>query len=103
MDPVGTKDLTPPEGERLRELLDHFQRAAQETDAIDLDQYLPRAGDPLRSSAWRPFVRADLENHWRRARQKFVEDYLRGFPELAQDRDLLTRLIYEEYCVRRNY
>jgi serine/threonine protein kinase len=102
-DLVGTKDLTPAERDKLQELLDRFQRASQGGDPVDLNRFLPPAGDRLRPPAWRLLVRADLENHWRGARSKLVEGYLRSFPELAQDRSLLTGLIYEEYCVRQNF
>jgi serine/threonine protein kinase len=102
-DLVGTRDLTPADGERLRDLLDRFQRASQGADSVDLSRFLPPAGDRLRNPAWRVFIRADLENHWRRSEKKLVEGYLRSFPELAQDRTLMARLIYEEYCVRQNY
>jgi serine/threonine protein kinase/formylglycine-generating enzyme required for sulfatase activity len=102
-DLADSRDLTPADGERLQNLLDRFERAWQDADTVDLGQFLPPAGDHLRAPAWRRFVRADLENHWRRGQAKFVEGYVRDFPELAQDDSLLPQLVYEEYCVRQSY
>src|SRR5262245_50936408 len=101
-DLADSRDLTPADGARLQDLLDRFEHAWQGGDAVDLSRFLPPSGDRLRAPAWQRFVRADLENHWRRGQKKLVEGYLQDFPELQEVR-LLPQLAYEEYCVRQNY
>lgn len=76
--------------------------AARETDATaDLGAFVPPVGHPLRLAVLEELIRIDLEQHWRRGEQRWLEDYVNQFPELLEASATLRTLAFEEFRLRR--
>src|SRR5947209_4269250 len=105
--PLDQERMNSGEWEHLQDLLNRFEGAWQQTKAsavsVDLKDFLPPLGHPLRRLALCELLKSDLENRWRRGRAINLEDYLERLPELGTAADLPTELIYEEYRVRQRY
>jgi serine/threonine protein kinase len=90
--------------ERLQDLADRFESAWEQAEAghdpVDLTEYLPPTGDPLRPMALNELIKTDLEIRWRHGLPATVEQYLARFPEIG---GVDSRLLYEEYRVRQRY
>jgi hypothetical protein len=95
--------LTPAEWDRLQETADRFEQTCHEGPSVDLQQFLPSLGDPLRALALRELVFIDVEMRWQRGRPVFLEEYLERFPELGTAPSLEPRLVYEEYRSRHRH
>src|SRR5581483_6300294 len=87
---------------RVQELLERFEKAWDTSPAVDLADFLPRPGDPLRLFVLQELVRSELEIRWRRGQSVLLEKYLEHHPEL-NDPARLPSLIYWEYCVRQRH
>src|SRR5438132_12472120 len=101
--PNSLGDLTQDEWEYLQDKLDRFEKAWQQADAVDLNQFLPPSGDLLRVVALAEFIKTDLEIRWRKGQSPVLEEYLKRYPELAEDRPVLDQLVYEEFAVRNRH
>src|SRR5207248_7395389 len=81
-------------------LAEGFNSAWRDAHAVDLDEFLPPAGSPLRVSALHRLVKLDLEIRWQRNQPLGLDFYLGRFPELGSLGTVSPQLIYEEYRVR---
>ena len=99
--PRSTLPTLPP----LLHLTSRLEQAWQATSSSmpppNLADFLPPAGDLLRSAALKELVRLDLEIRWQRGLPILLESYSQQFPELGEASSLPTELIYHEFCVRR--
>src|SRR5262249_7982058 len=97
------------EWERLQAMVERFEsewqrrKSANPSASVDLSDYLPRPGEPLRVVALHEFIKTDLEMQWRGGRSVILEDYLKRSPELGDASQLSANLIYEEFRVRQRY
>src|SRR5260370_6488674 len=101
--PSSLGDLTQDEWEYLQDKLDRFEKAWRQADAVDLNRFLPPSGDRLRVVALAEFIKTDLEIRWRKGQTPVLEEYLKQYPELAEDRPVLAQLVYEEFAVRNRH
>jgi serine/threonine protein kinase len=87
---------------RVHELINRFEETWKDHGDADVDAFLKMfpPTDPMRFLALQELVKSDLEHRWQCGRGGVVEDYLRRFPELGRDGDVLARLLYEEYMAR---
>jgi WD40 repeat protein len=81
-------------------LLDRFERAWQEGTPPDLDAFLPEPLAPNRRTVLLELVQMDLECRHKKGLALPVEDYLRRYPELAED-DAVFELAAWEFELRR--
>ncbi len=99
--------LSAQEWERLQTVLDEFETAWQQAhaplDMVNLGQFLPPAGDPLRLITLHELIKVDLEIRWRRGQNVDLEYYIQQSPELGNPASLPPALLYEEYRVRQRY
>lgn len=99
-DPTGQAPLPDADWEKLLSVADRFEDAWKGAEAVDIAQFLPPAGTPLRTAVLQELIKTELEVRCRRGQQVALEDYVRRFPELGTLRSLPAKLIYEEYRVR---
>jgi tetratricopeptide (TPR) repeat protein/tRNA A-37 threonylcarbamoyl transferase component Bud32 len=84
----------------LDRFVEPFERAWQGGRPPALEEYLPpEAG--LRRAVLAELVQVDLEYRLKAGEAARVEDYLRRYPELADDRALVLRLLGAEHDLRR--
>src|SRR6516165_5397838 len=99
--------LQPHDRDRLEDLIDQFEKAWKKlppgTDSIEISDWLPSRGDPLRTPALVELIKSDLEIRWRAGRRVDLEFYINQFPELGPPASIPAGLIYEEYWVRCRY
>jgi hypothetical protein len=95
--------LSPDDWDRLQGTADRFEQAWHEEKSVDLQQFLPPPGDPLRTLALLELIFIDVEMNWRRGHPVFLEAYLERFPELGTAPSLDPRLVYEEYRSRHRH
>jgi serine/threonine protein kinase len=91
--------------EQLSERLDAFIAAWQgAAEPPPLAEFLPSGSPVVRRLTLVEAIKVDLEYRWQERRwPKMIEDYLREFPELADDGGLPCDVIYEEYHIRRRH
>src|SRR5262245_7171844 len=77
-----------------------FEEALAANGVAALADYLPPAGDPLRTPILLELVRVDLEHAWKSGRARLLEDFRADFPELFADREALAAIAFEEYRLR---
>jgi serine/threonine protein kinase len=85
---------------RLNQLADRLEEAWSKADDVDLGQYLPPSGDPLRTAVLYELITTDLEIRWRRKQGRPLEFYVALYADLGSVAALPPKLIYEEYRVR---
>ena len=85
---------------RLHELAERLEDAWKRSEDVDLGQFLPPRGDPLRVTVLYELIATDLEIRWRLKKGQPLEFYLALYPELGSVAALPPKLIYEEYRVR---
>src|SRR5262245_14317335 len=78
-----------------------FEAAWQAKPRHPLGGDLPVAAGELRDSALAELVQLHLEVRLRSGDDIRVEDYLRGFPQLARSQELVLELIEEEFSLRQ--
>jgi serine/threonine protein kinase len=88
---------------RLSDAADRLEQAWQTSADVDLLQFLPAPGDPLRDAILQELIKSELEIRWRKGKGVTLDDYLERFPELGTREQLAPALIYEEYRVRQRY
>ena len=86
--------------EFLQDCADRFENAWQKSATVDLAQFLPPPGHPLRLVTLQELIKTDLEIRWRRGQVLGLEYYLEKYPELGPPQDLPPQLIFEEYRIR---
>jgi hypothetical protein len=99
-DPNGQAPLPDDDWEKLLSVADRFEDAWKGAETVDIAQFLPPAGTPLRAAVLQELVKTDLEVRCRRGQRVALEDYVKRFPELGAQRALSAKLIYEEYRIR---
>jgi serine/threonine-protein kinase len=80
---------------RLEDIVERFEEALRRGDGPDPDQYLP-AEDDLRRAVLVELVHAELEHRLKAGEAARVEEYLRRYPDLAQDSSAVVELILAE-------
>jgi serine/threonine protein kinase len=91
---------------RLHDLADRLERAWVGADDVDLNQFLPPAGDPMRSTFLVELISSDLEIRWRHDNKQVrrpLDYYVALYPEVGTMATVPPKLIYEEYRVRCRY
>jgi hypothetical protein len=99
-DPTGSSPLPDEDWEKLLSVADRFEDAWKGAESVDIAQFLPPAGTPLRAAVLQELIKTELEVRCRRGISVALEDYAKRFPELGPLRSLPAKLIYEEYRVR---
>ncbi len=99
--PAEPISLEAEEEQQLRDLTTRLEKAWNEgSTSVDLEQFVPGAGEALRQPALKALVKADLEIRWRRGQRVFVERYFERFPELRAGGKPALQLVCEEYRIR---
>lgn len=91
--------LTANDRQRLVEIVDRFLQSRDNESPPSLEESLPE-DDPLRSAVLIELVHADLVRRLNAGQAARVEEYLRRFPELQQDTEIVKHLIWTEYKLR---
>jgi hypothetical protein len=92
----------PTEGQlRLERILQAFEGAWQRGERPDLSALLPPSGAERRLLL-AALARADLNHRLQAGEAVCVEDYLRRYPELADDADAVVSLVVTEWRQRRS-
>src|SRR2546430_15737821 len=79
----------------------YWPRSTVSAETVDLGQYLPAPGSPLRPVALHELIKTELEVRWKRGRPIALEYYAERYPELGGLGGLPAQLVYEEYRVRQ--
>jgi serine/threonine protein kinase len=87
--------------EYLRDCADRLEKAWKQAATVDLAQFLPVPGNPLRALALVEMIKTDLEMRWGRGQIIGLETYLEKLPELGGPRNLPASLVFEEYRIRQ--
>jgi serine/threonine protein kinase len=80
--------------------VDRFEEASKRQNNVDLADYLPRPGDPLRPAVLRELVRTDVEIRHRLRRPVEIMDYPQRFPELGE---VPISLLLDDYRLRGRF
>jgi serine/threonine protein kinase/Tfp pilus assembly protein PilF len=78
-----------------------FEAARGGCADVELAEFVPPPGHPLRRPVLRELVRVDLEYGWKEGRPRSLDDYRRRFPELADDPEGLGEIAFEEERLRQ--
>jgi hypothetical protein len=97
-DPLPTGSTTA--WNRRENLIAQFEQAWQRGDRPAIENFLP-PGPPERDILLAELVHTELECRLKNGEAARVEDYLRRYPELERNRDLVLDLIATEYRLRR--
>lgn len=93
--------------DRWHELANRLQKAWQthrdDPHAVDLDAFLPPAGDPERVAALARLIPIDLAARWQGGVPVSLEDYIQRFPEIGPLDQVDPKLIADEYRIRAEY
>jgi eukaryotic-like serine/threonine-protein kinase len=81
--------------------IDQFESAWLRHGRADLAEFVPPSGHFARPRVLRELIRVDLDHGWIRGRPRRLEDYLRDYPEIAEDSDFLSAIAFEEFQRRR--
>lgn len=92
-------DLSPEDSARLESRVSRFEAAWQGGERPALDDYLSGDG-PQRRAQLLELIYTDLEYRLKAGEPARVEDYLRRYPELAADRDVVLDLFAVEFELR---
>jgi serine/threonine protein kinase/Flp pilus assembly protein TadD len=83
----------------LTTFIDAFE-SARTNGPVELDQFLPSAGDPRRLSVLVELIRIDLEMGWTVGKPIPLSDYQARYPGAFEDRSTRQDLAFEEYRQR---
>jgi hypothetical protein len=78
-----------------------FETAQAQYGQAEVGAFLPPLDDPLYRPVLVELIRADLEYSWKRLQPKQLEDYQPLFDGLANVREILEGVAFEEYRLRR--
>ena len=84
---------------RLEEVIDRFEDAWQRGDRPEVDDYL--TGDDGRHELMVELVHADLEYRLKAGEAARVEEYLRRYPELNRESEVVRELVKAEWRLRQ--
>jgi serine/threonine-protein kinase len=93
------RQLPSAEWDPLEQVLQAFERAWQQGQRPTIEDHLP--GGSVHPALLAELVHLDLEYRLKAGEPARVEDYLRRFPALAEDRSALLELVLREYALRR--
>ncbi len=79
-----------------------FERAYGDRGCADPADFLPPPDHPLHAAVLSELVRVDMEFGWTCGRPKELGEYLRIFPQVAEDRDSLKGIAFEEFRLRHD-
>jgi serine/threonine protein kinase len=81
--------------------IEAFEAARAADAAADLTPFIPPADHPLHVAVLEELIRIDLEQCWLRGEPRWLEDYLRRFPQLLEASASVRTLAFEEFRLRR--
>ncbi len=81
--------------------VERFEAARAADPDADFAPFLPPAAHALYIPILEELVRIDLEHHWLRGEQRWLEDYLDRFPQLLEASASVRTLAFEEFRLRR--
>ncbi|HEY1379419.1 MAG TPA: serine/threonine-protein kinase [Gemmataceae bacterium] len=81
--------------------IEAFEAARAADPAADFAPFLPPPDHPLFVPVLEELVRIDLEHHWLQGDPRWLEDYLRRFPQLLEASASVRTLAFEEFRLRR--
>ena len=84
---------------RLEEVIDRFEDAWRRGDRPEVDDYL--TGDDGRHELMVELVHADLEYRLKAGKAARVEEYLRRYPELNRESEVVRELVKAEWRLRQ--
>ena len=87
-------------GDELDDYVRAFEQAYIRCGGADPAAYLPPREHPLHAEVLRELVRVDMEYRWERGLPKPLDEYQRSFPALADDREGLREIAFEEFRLR---
>ena len=96
----------------LETVFEQFEAAWVRGEIPDLTTYLPALDSPKRQEALQELIRIDMEFRWRNRQTASIkndcqpwslQDYRNAFPELTVKAMVVSRLIAEEYRVRKRW
>src|SRR4051812_11607108 len=96
----GPRDLPSDAWRAVHGIVQRFEDAWQAGQRPALDDFLPAAG-PERQAALVELIHTELECRLKAGEAARVEDYLRRYAELADQRDEVLALVAAEYDLRR--
>src|SRR5437660_4797649 len=86
--------------EQREQFIADFEAARGRDPQADPADFLPPPDHPLRRQVLRELLRIDLEQRRPGQPPRSVESYLERFPELADDREGLAEVAFEDYRQR---
>jgi serine/threonine protein kinase len=95
--------LNSEEWNQLQDRAEQLEQAWEGSDEVDLAQFLPAPGSPLRLLYLHELIKTELQIRWHRKQTAVLEQYQQQFPELGALRTLTPDLLYEEYRARQLY
>jgi serine/threonine protein kinase len=84
----------------LADRIEAFVTAWESGDPPRLAEHVPEGPRVVRKLALFEMIKVDLEYRWKGDEGRYIEDYAREFPEIA-DAGVPCDLIYEEFHIRR--
>jgi hypothetical protein len=84
----------------LEDLIERFEAAQAANAQPELALFLPEPQNPLYRPVLVELIRVDLEYSWKRGTPKRLEDYVPLIAALADARDVLESIAFEEYRLR---
>src|SRR5437867_1195427 len=95
--------LGPNDWNKVNDLATEFENALKTSASVNMEQFLPAAGEALRPNVLRELVKTELAFRWEHGRGLLLEQYLEKYPELGAVAELPPDLVYEEYYVRHRF
>ncbi len=80
---------------RIDRYVSAFESAGRAQESLELDQFLPEVGDPLRESVACELIRVDLERRWERGETPGLDQYRLRFAEVFAIPELAAKLDFE--------
>ena len=93
--------LTEAEWNEFQSRADQFAEAIERGQEVDWNQRLRGLAGSLRQAMLYEFIKIDLDHAWKHGRHLLLDDYVKQFPELAND--LPAHLVCEEYRIRQSH
>ncbi len=97
--PESNRDFLPPSWWAVAAIVDTYESEAGE-EFPDLRRFVERVEPPFRRDALLELIKVEVERSWRIGQPKHIEDYLREFPDIGDDRESVEELVQQECFVR---